>query len=83
MLRLVPLPDGATLGLIAARAVNIGDKPLFVLGGQRLDREFISSLTLPAGMRALLYRNLQPEFSPQALIGPAGAVDNAERARRR
>jgi signal transduction histidine kinase len=77
VLRLVPLPDGATLGLMAARSVNMGDKPLMVLGGQRLDREFVASLTLPAGMRALLYRNLQPEFSPQALIGPAGALDDA------
>ncbi len=79
VLRLVPLPDGATLGLLAARAVNIGDKPLLILGGQRLDRDFVSSLTLPAGMRALLYRNLQPGFSAPSLIGPAGAVDNADR----
>ncbi len=79
VLRLVPLPEGATLGLVAVRRVMIGDRPLVVLGGQRLDREFIASLTLPAGMRALLYRNLQPGFSPQALIGPGGAVDNAER----
>ena len=79
VLRLVPLPDGATLGLMAARAVNIGDKPLFILGGQRLDRDFVSSLTLPAGMRALLYRNLEPGFSAPSLIGPAGSVDNAER----
>jgi signal transduction histidine kinase len=79
VLRLVPLPDGATLGLMAARAVTIGDRPLVILGGQRLDRDFVSSLTLPAGMRALLYRNLQPGFSATALIGPAGAVDNAER----
>jgi signal transduction histidine kinase len=75
VLRLVPLPDGATLGLMAARAVHIGDKPLIVLGGQRLDREFLSSLTLPAGMRALLYRNLQTGFSTQSLIGPAGTMD--------
>ena len=79
VLRLVPLPEGATLGLVAARVVNIGDTPLIVLGGQRLDREFLSSLTLPAGMRALLYRHLQPEFSPQALMGPAGEMNNAEK----
>ena len=79
VLRLVPLPEGATLGLMAASRVIVGDKTLFILGGQRLDREFISSLTLPAGMRALLYRNLQPGFSAASLIGPAGAVDNAER----
>jgi signal transduction histidine kinase len=79
VLRLVPLPDDATLGLMAASRVNVGDKTLFILGGRRLDRDFISSLTLPAGMRALLYRNLQPGFSATSLIGPAGAVDNAER----
>jgi two-component system nitrogen regulation sensor histidine kinase NtrY len=79
VLRLVPLPEGATLGLMAASRVIVGDKTLFILGGQRLDREFISSLTLPAGMRALLYRNLQPGFSAQSLIGPGGSVDNAER----
>jgi two-component system nitrogen regulation sensor histidine kinase NtrY len=79
VLRLVPLPDGATLGLMAARTVTIGDNPLVILGGQRLDRDFVSSLTLPAGMRALLYRNLQPGFSAASLIGPAGAVDSAER----
>jgi signal transduction histidine kinase len=79
VLRQVPLPDGATLGLVAARTVTMGDKTLFVLGGQRLDRDFISSLTLPVGMRALLYQNMQTGFSAQSLIGPAGAVDNAER----
>jgi signal transduction histidine kinase len=79
VLRLVPLAEGATLGLMAARTVSLGDKPLFILGGRRLDREFISSLTLPAGMRALLYRNLQPGFSAASLIGPTGEVDNAER----
>jgi len=79
VLRLVPMADGATLGLLAARTVTVGDKTLIVLGGQVLDREFISSLTLPAGMRALLYRNLQPDFSPQALVGPAGAVAAAEK----
>ncbi|MFI5111668.1 MAG: ATP-binding protein [Terriglobales bacterium] len=81
VLRLVPLPDGATLGLMAASTVIVGDKTLFILGGRRLDREFISSLTLPAGMRALLYRNLQPGFSAQSLIGPAGAMDSANAER--
>jgi two-component system, NtrC family, nitrogen regulation sensor histidine kinase NtrY len=79
VLRIVPLPDGAALGLLAARVVTVGDSPLYILGGQRLDQEFISSLTLPAGMRALLYRNLQPGFSASSLIGPAGTVDRADR----
>jgi two-component system, NtrC family, nitrogen regulation sensor histidine kinase NtrY len=78
-LQLAPLPEGATLGLVVVRAVRMGEKPLFVIGGERLDREFMSSLTLPAGMRALLYPNVQSGFSPQALTGPAGAVEQAEK----
>ncbi len=48
-------PDGAALALMAVRTVNVGDKKLFIVGGKRLDREFLSSLVLPAGMRTLLY----------------------------
>lgn len=79
VLRLEPLPDGATLGLVAVRAVQIGEKPLFVIGGEQLDRQFLSSLTLPAGMRVLLYRNLQPGFSAPMLIGPGGRVEQADK----
>ena len=70
VLRVVPLPEGAALGLVAAGRVNTGDKQFYVIGGQRLDRDFLSSLTLPSGMRALLYQNLQPGFSAQSLLGP-------------
>ena len=80
VLRLVPLPDGATLGVMAATSVKVGDKPpTFIYGGQRMDHAFIASLTLPAGTRVLLYQNLQPGFSAQSLIGPNGGVDNADR----
>lgn len=72
------LPEGAALGLFAIRAVPLGDRPLYVLGGERLDREFLASLELPAGMRVVLYQNLEPGFSPQLLIGPAGSVAQAE-----
>lgn len=75
----MPVPDGVTLGLVAVRAVKSADPPLYVVGGTRLDREFIASLTLPPGMRLLLYRNAGSGFAAQDLIGPAGAVDNADR----
>ena len=49
------------LGLFAVRAVSGGnDKYLYIIGGQRLDSNFLSTLVLPAGMRAMLYRNLEP-----------------------
>ena len=79
LLAAVPLPEGATLGLMSVRAVNIGDKPLYVIGGTGLDREFLSSVSLPAGMRVLLYRASSATFAAQDVIGPAGAVENADK----
>src|ERR1700687_4849673 len=37
------LPDGATLGLFALRAARIGEQPLYVIGGERLDQGFLST----------------------------------------
>ena len=51
-------PDGHALGLFAVRTTTAGDHKLFVIGGIRLDRNFLSSLRLPAGMRVMLYANL-------------------------
>jgi len=73
-LRREELPDGVTLALTAVSEAHAGDRKLYVTGGQRLDREFLSSLVLPEGMRVLLYRNLSSAFSPGELIGPTGAA---------
>jgi two-component system, NtrC family, nitrogen regulation sensor histidine kinase NtrY len=64
--------DGTALGLFAVRATNVGEKPIYVIGGQRLDRKFLSSLDLPPGMRALLYQNTSAGVSPQLLVDPSG-----------
>jgi two-component system nitrogen regulation sensor histidine kinase NtrY len=45
-----------SLGLCAVRAATAGDKPLYVVGGRRIDKGFLTSLDLPAGMRAMLFR---------------------------
>jgi two-component system nitrogen regulation sensor histidine kinase NtrY len=71
-LRQEELPDGAALSLSAIRQVEVGDKPVYVIGGRRLDKDFLESLELPAGMRAMLYRNLARGFSPQMLVAPSG-----------
>ncbi|SPE37078.1 Integral membrane sensor signal transduction histidine kinase [Candidatus Sulfopaludibacter sp. SbA6] len=52
------LPDSVTLALVAVATRNVADRTLYVVGGQQLDKDFVSSLVLPAGMRVLLYRNL-------------------------
>ncbi len=72
------LPNGLALGLFAVREVNLGDRPLFVVGGRRLDGNFLSSLDLPAEVRAMFYQNLGTEFSPQFLIESSGPVQHAE-----
>ena len=64
------LPQGVTLALVAVGTARAGDRKLYVAGGQQLDREFLATLVLPAGMRVLLYRNLLPQFSPAELIDP-------------
>lgn len=73
------LPDGAALGLFAVRAVSLGEKTLFVIGGRRLDKNFLASLELPSGMRAMLYQNLGAGFSPQFLIDASGSLLGQDR----
>jgi len=72
------LPDGAALGVFAVREVNVGDKPLLVIGGRRLDRDFLNRLEVPLGMRAMLYQNLENGFSPKFLINNSGRVEAAD-----
>jgi two-component system, NtrC family, nitrogen regulation sensor histidine kinase NtrY len=71
------LPEGAALALSAEREIKVGDHPLYVVGGKRLDKDFVASLELPAGMRAMLYQNLGA-FSHQLLIGGPDAVQRSE-----
>ena len=73
------LPDGVTVSLVAVGTARAGDRKLYVAGGQQLDREFLSSLLLPEGMRVLLYRNLEARFSPAELVG--GRADDLPRVR--
>jgi two-component system, NtrC family, nitrogen regulation sensor histidine kinase NtrY len=64
------LPDGRALGLFAVRATRVSEQPVYVIGGRRLDKNFLSALDLPAGMRALLYQNRDDRFSADLLIDP-------------
>jgi two-component system, NtrC family, nitrogen regulation sensor histidine kinase NtrY len=72
------LPDGVALSLTAVRTQTVGDKTVYIIGGRRLDQNFLASLVLPAGMRALLYRNLDPGFVPSALTDANGPVQQAD-----
>jgi len=72
-LQLEDLQDSTALGLFAVRAVHVGEHPVYVVGGRRLDKDFLSALDLPPDMRVLLYQNRGDHFSPDLLIAPAGA----------
>jgi two-component system nitrogen regulation sensor histidine kinase NtrY len=64
------LQDSTALGLFAVRASRVGERPLYVIGGRRLDKNFLASLNLSADMRTLLYQNRGEHFIPELLIDP-------------
>ena len=72
------LPDGVALSLTAVRTLPVGEKNFYIIGGRRLDQNFLASLVLPTGMRALLYRNLEPNFVATALTDADGPVPQAD-----
>ncbi|MCU1234674.1 MAG: integral rane sensor signal transduction histidine kinase, partial [Candidatus Solibacter sp.] len=77
-LRREELEQRTTLSLVAVGVAAEGDRKLYVVGGQELDRDFLGTLVLPEGMRVLLYQNLEPQFTPANLIGAAGPAAHAE-----
>ena len=77
-LRRVDTPDAVDLGMLAVRTIRVGEKRLFLIGGQRLDQNFLATLVLPEGMRTLLYRNLEQGFVPTELTDPHGPASQSE-----
>ena len=74
------LQDSTALGLFAVRAVRVGERPVYAIGGRRLDKNFLSTLSLPADMRALLYQNRGDRFSTDLLIDPSAAGSSPDPA---
>jgi signal transduction histidine kinase len=79
-LRREELPDGVALSLTSVQVnTTVTDRNLYVVVGQRIDEKFLSRLVLPAGMRALIYTNLDPSFSPTSLLGEKIEAEQADR----
>jgi two-component system, NtrC family, nitrogen regulation sensor histidine kinase NtrY len=76
------LQDATALGLFALRATHAGEKPIYVIGGRRLDTTFLAGLDMPAGMRTLLYQNRSEHFSPELLVDPSAPRENMRPAER-
>jgi len=49
------IPDGSALGMIAIRPVHTSDGSIYLVGGKKVDRSLIESLSLPPGMYVWLY----------------------------
>jgi two-component system nitrogen regulation sensor histidine kinase NtrY len=81
-LRKEELPDGVALSLTVVRTLAGGnDKDMYIIGGRRLDQNFLASLVPPAGTRALLYRNLEQGFVASGLTDVNGPFEQADRLR--
>src|SRR4030095_3213001 len=78
-LRRVELPNEVAVSLMAVRTQPNVAKPFYTIGGRRLDENFLASLVFPAGLRALLYLNLDSGFVPADVLGSAGTVEQAEK----
>lgn len=69
------LSDGSSeVGLFAVRKVQ---SSAYVVGGTKLDHDFLAGLPVPAGMQVYLYRNVGAAFDPHNLTGADGEVPEA------
>jgi signal transduction histidine kinase len=73
------LPTEVVVSLCSVRTQPNAPKPFYIIGGKRLDRNLLASLVLPAGMRAIIYTNLDPSFQAASLLGEKVDADQAER----
>jgi two-component system nitrogen regulation sensor histidine kinase NtrY len=78
-LRREELPNEVAVALTAVRTQPNVTQPFYAIGGRRLDQNFLASLVAPAGMRTLLYLNLDSSFVPANITTAGGAVDQPER----
>ena len=56
-LRREELATGPSLGLVAVRGIKEGNGSVYIVGGLRLDQQFLNSLILPEGMRVEIFTN--------------------------
>jgi two-component system, NtrC family, nitrogen regulation sensor histidine kinase NtrY len=78
-LRRVELPNEVAVALTAVRTQPNVSKPFYAIGGRRLDENFLASLVAPAGLRTLLYLNLEQDFSAANITASNGKVDQPEK----
>jgi signal transduction histidine kinase len=78
-LRREELPNEVVVALTAVRTQPNVTAPFYAIGGRRLDQNFLASLVAPAGMRTLLYLNLNDAFVPGDITSAADDIKQPER----
>jgi signal transduction histidine kinase len=78
-LRREELPNETAVTLTAVRTQPNVTQPFYAVGGRRMDQNFLSSLVAPAGMRTLLYLNLNDAFTPSDITSAADDIKQPER----
>ncbi|MGA8428633.1 MAG: ATP-binding protein [Candidatus Sulfotelmatobacter sp.] len=71
------LQDKNVLGLFSVRAVKVADHPVYVIGGRRLDKNFLGALDMPSDTRVLLYQNQSDDLSAESLIAPSSIAPSS------
>ena len=61
------------------RTARVGEQPVYVIGGERLDQKFLSTLDIPAGTRVMLYQNLDARWNPKSLLDLNGSAAGVEK----
>ena len=71
--------DDVCIAINAVRAVKVGDFRVYLVGGDRIDKELLSALALPSGYRVFLYARLDPDSKSRPLLTPAGQIPESDR----
>jgi signal transduction histidine kinase len=67
-LQAVEMRDGTTLGFVSQRAISVGNGSFYLVGGRKLDADFIRSLPLPDGMYVWFYASNQIQLDPSKML---------------
>ena len=73
------LPSGTALGLFAVRSATAVGRRLYIIGGIRIDKDFLVTLTPSSGTGVMLYETLgRTTFSPDHLISTEDVFPESE-----
>ena len=75
-------PDGTALGMIASQPVHTTDGSIFLIGGKKVDRSLLQSMSVPPGMYVWLYRSSDgSDIVGQSVAEPNTILDLAKAAK--